>query len=357
MLKINLRSHARGDKNDVAFGYGRTFNSFVKYLSRREDVQLVENYLDADIQVCMCFPYRRTDDFHWWGRKRHRVQVIYSTWETTVIPEHWAEVMNTCNAVFAMSQWCADVFKSNGVEVPVYWCQLAADGEDFPYFDRDWSGTESSLWPGKKFVYLWQGMHPADRKGMMLAQRAFAELNLKDAWLVAKWYPVVSTPFGPVVYENRNLTQLGQILSRKSYMELMARCHVSVNPFRGESPGQMPMETASTGMYTIATNWSGATDYLRPEYFWPLKYQLSEPGQDYISTSPYNDIRYATPGKAQDALVDIEDLKQAMLLAYQYRDEAAKIGKASSEYIQREWNWEIASARLVQACKKVLENV
>lgn len=357
MLKLNLRCAAKQNQFGSAYGYGRTYNSFVKHLKRRNDVKLVESHLDADIQVCMCYPHRQVEEFAWWGRRKSRVQVIYTTWEATVIPKDWADVMNERAAVFAPSRWCCEIFRKNGIDVPIHWTPNAADPEDFPLMERDWSGEEHELWEGKKFVFLWQGMHPADRKGMIYAQRAFMELDLPDTWLVEKWYPVISMPFGPVVYESKKLTQIGRILNRKDYLRLLSKCHVSVNPSRGESPGQMPLETASTGMYTMATNWSGMTDYLHPEYFRPLEYRLSEPGQDYITASPYNDIRLAEPNRSQDAIPDVDDLKAAMLWTYENREKAEEIGTAASEYVQKEWNWDVAAAHMVNACRNVLAYV
>ena len=357
MIKLNLRCAAKYNQFNVAYGYGRTYHSFVKYLSRRDDVQLVEDYREADMQVCMCYPHKYVEEFAWWGRKRHPIQVIYTTWEVTILPKDWTEVINRAQACFVPSQWAIETFRDNGVQVPIHWTPNAADGDDFKFCERDWAGTEAEWWDGKKFVYIWQGMHPADRKNMVLAQRAFQELDLPDSWFIAKWYPIVSSPVGPVKYDSRRITQIGRIFNREAYQRLLGLCHVSVNPFRGESPGQMPMETASTGMFTIATNWGGATDYLHEDYFWPLKYRLCEPGQDYISTSPYNDVRAAVPGRGQDALADFDDLKRAMRWAYENREEAAKIGAAASRYIQQEWNWEMAAAHMVNACKKVLANV
>lgn len=359
MIKLSLRCAAKQNQFGTAYGYGRTYNSFVKHLQRRHDIQLMDGIAGADMQVCMCYPHKRVEEFAWWGRRRHKIQMIYTTWETTVIPEDWADVMNSKSvAVFSPSRWCCAMFKKNGIDVPIYWTPNAADADDFPFFERDWfDGEESSLWEGKKFVFLWQGMHPADRKGMIYAQRAFQELDLPDTWFVAKWYPVVSPPFGPVLYKDRRMTQVGRIFTRESYMRLLSKCHVSVNPFRGESPGQMPMETALTGMYTIATNWSGATDYIDAKYFWPLKYKMSEPGQCYINTSPYNDIKLSRPNESQDAIPDIEDLKKAMLFAYENRKEAKRIGAESSRYIEQQWNWTKAADLMAGACHEVLGNV
>lgn len=356
MLKLNLRCAAKGSQFGSAGGYNRTYNSFVKHLKSHPDVVLVDdNDLSADIQVVMCYPHKRLDEWAWYGRNRRSVQVIYTTWETTAIPVDWAEVMNSRVAIFTPSNFSKQVFEKNGVKVPIYLTPNGVDAEEFPLLERDYSGSESVFWPDKRFVFLWQGMHPADRKGMSFAQKAFTELNLPGTWLVEKWYPVASAPFGPVSYPDQKITQLGQILAKKSYLELLARCHVSLNPFRGEAPGQMPLETASTGMFTVATNWSGATDYLHPDYFWPLQYALCEPGESFVETSPYNDIILV--GKGQDALPDIQDLKYAMQFAYENRGEIAEMGYKASAYVQENWNWHIAAQKMVEACKKVLAHV
>lgn len=360
MLKINLRCAAKDSQFGSAYGYGRTYRSFAKHLQLHGEVELVDDdYPTPDIQVVMCYPHKHLAEWVYYARKRRSVQVIYTTWETTAIPIDWAEVMNTRAAVFTPSTFSVKVFRDNGVKAPIYWTPNGVDAEEFPRLERDYTGSESSLWPDKRFIFLWQGMHPADRKGMIYAQQAFSELLadgcIPDSWLVEKWYPVASAPFGPMSYPDRKITQFGQILEKQSYLDLLAASHVSVNPFRGESPGQMPLETASTGMYTIATNWSGATDYLHPEYFRPLKYTLCEPGESFVETSPYNDIILVKKG--QDALPDIGDLKAAMLWAYENREQAAKIGMAASAWVQKNWNWHIAADEMVKACKRVLRNV
>ena len=54
--------------------------------------------------------------------KMHRgqYQIGYTPWESTGIRPEWTERMNLCDEVWATSDWCAKVFKDNGVIKPIY---------------------------------------------------------------------------------------------------------------------------------------------------------------------------------------------------------------------------------------------
>ena len=366
-LKIHLKSPAALNKWKDAFGFGRVYQSLVKELARRDDVRLVKDFRRADIQVCLCLPFQRWEYSHWFSdniyplrRKNlfnrfrrwwenmalgdnHPVKVVYTVWETTRLPYGWDEVLNEMAAVFTASSWCAAVIQNDGVAPPVHVVPHGIDPESFPYVERDWQA--------KPFVYLSQYMHPHDRKGGMLVRQAFAELNLPDTYLVEKWYPTISAAWGPANYPEARRVEIGQFLNRDSYMDLLRQCHVSVNPFRGEAFALMPAETAATGMATILTNWSGATDYMQPDCFRPLKYTLCAPGEDYVNTQSAYEAR--TP-PAQDALVDPVDLRGAMREMYENRESAKWMGVKARDHLLRSWTWEHAANKFVASCQEVL---
>lgn len=345
-MRVFLRSPARFNKKLRDFyGFGKVFYALTEALSKRPEIDLLDSADNADIQVCLCLPDVKWEHFSWWGRKRHRRQAIYSVWETTQLPYGWADAMNTGVAAMTASTWCAEIFRDCGVTVPIHVVPHGVDAEKFPYLERDWNG--------RRFYFLWQGMHPYDRKGLKYVRQAFSELNLEDAWLIEKWYPMVSKEWGPAVYKSQRRIEMGQFLEREQYLDLLRQCHVSVNPFRGEGFGLMPLETAATGMMTIATNWSGPADYLRSDCFWPLKYELSEPQQDYISTSLHVDFITAP---AQDAVPDMDDLKAAMLWAYNNREAAMERGRLARKYVAKEWTWDKAADRFIDVCDRIMEN-
>lgn len=345
-MKVFFRSPARfNNRLQDFYGFGKVFHALSEALSKRDDIEMLDAPERADIQVCLCLPDLKWEHFPWWGTKRHKRQVIYSVWETTKLPYGWAEAMNTGVAAMTASTWCAEVFRDCGVTVPIHLVPHGVEPEKFPYLERDWHA--------KRFYFLCQCMHPYDRKGLKYARQAFAELDLNDAWLIEKWYPMASKAWGPATYPSQRRIEIGQFLERNQYLELLQQCHVSLNPFRGEGFGLMPLETACTGMMTVATNFSGPRDYLRKDCFWPLSYKLSEPQQDYISTSLHVDFITAP---AQDAVPDIADLKAAMLWAYNNREAAAEMGRKARAYAMKEWTWEKAADRFVEACKKIMES-
>lgn len=343
MLKIQLKSGAAVSAHGTAYGYGRVYHSLVKYLEGR--AKLVKTAKEADVQVCLTLPAKKWKYFHWWGKEKHPVQIIYTMWETTRIPTDFVDVINRASALFVPSFFCQSVFKECGVVKPIHIVPHGVDQGAFPYIERNWNDV---------FIYLWQGMNPYDRKGLVFVREAWKQLKLKDAILVEKTYPVASRGDMPIIRTEDNRVLIYRFLSGKDYRSLLAQCHVSVNPFRGEGFALMPLETASTGMATILTNWSGAVDYIRDNCFWPLKYRLSKPGDDFFNSSIYvQDFR--TP-PAQDAIPDIEHLKEAMIYFYTHRDEAREMGVRAHKYIKKEWTWERAVDIFLTSVEKVLTN-
>lgn len=347
MIRIQLRSVGAIDRAKEAYGYGRVYHSLMPLLLQRDDVRMVDSARAADIQVCHTAPARDSQRFHWWGRRRHPVQVIYTVWEESELPLGWIETLLEMKAVFTASQWCVNLFRrSLQNRIPVHLVHHGVSADSFEYLERDWNATP--------FIFIWQGMHQADRKGAIYARKAFTELNLPEAWLIEKWYPKCSRPWGPYAYHRERRMEIGQFLLKADYLKLLQRCHVSLCCSRGEGFGMMPLEVGLTGMPSVVTNWSGFTDYINPQCFRPLKYRLSEPGQDFISTSPFVK-KMRMPPAAQDAIPDIDDLKEAMKFFYENRQAAAAMGQRAHEYVKTNWGWERCTEQFVQACKQVLD--
>lgn len=352
-IKVHLKSPASIGTTKEAFSYGRVYYELLPELRCRDDIVIVGSAKEADMQVCWCQPYCEWEYAPWY-RREHPVQIIYTTFECTRLPVGWVEEMNEMAAVFTTSRFCFETFVDNGVEVPIHVVPHGVNTEKFGYIERDWKNG--------RFFFIWQGVHPADRKGEPLVKKAFRELDLPDAWLIEKWHPLFSRAWH-FESKRQRLIQYGLVLKPEEYRKLLAMCHVSLNPTRGEGFGMLPLEAAATGMATAITEWSGCLDYLderrdgNPETmcFWPLKYELCKPGESYFSTSTSIELR--DNAKAQDALPDYEDLKRAMLYFYHNRELAMETGRRASKYVRENWGWERAADAFVKACAKVLENV
>jgi len=115
--------------------------------------------------------------------------------------------------------------------------------------------------------------------------------------------------------------------------EFYRNTHVLLAPSRGEGKHMPSLEIQSTGAPVIATNWGGMTEWLSPEYSYPVDYRLSL--QDPINKSMTN------------AEVSVPHLKELMLHAFQNRDEVRHKGFVASQIIPQLCSWENVVGRLM----------
>lgn len=344
-------------KQKDAFGYGKVYRSLMAGLKFRTDVEIVDSAKKADVQITYCQPLDNWKVVHWWARDRHPKEVLYTTWETDTIPEVWHEVIDTFQAIASPSKWLDGVFQKNGVSLPSYVIRHGVEQAKFPYVERKIDNAEStaeiSLWPGKKFVFLWEGMAMSDRKGRIYVERAFEIVKNKfpDIWLIEKIYPFSSVDGMPdIVDTTRNITQIRRFMDFKEYLDLAKLCHAFVYPSRGEAFGLMPLEKLATGMPVATTSWSGQTEYLNDKYFRPLKYTLSEKGNDFFSTMPFLNF---TTSKGRDAIPDVDDIATAMIDFYENRVNWFEKARLGSRWVHDYWSWDIAVDDFINCAKSV----
>jgi glycosyltransferase involved in cell wall biosynthesis len=349
VIRVHLKSPSTIGTTKEAFSFGRVHHELELACSYRDDIMLVDSPRNADMQVCWCQPYQEWE-YRPWYRREHDVQVIYTTFECTSIPKGWDDEINKMAALFTTSNFTAQVFKDNGIEVPIHLVPHGVNADKFGYVERDWNED-------KPLYFIWQGVHPSDRKGLPLVHQAWRELDLKNAYLIEKWHPLFSRRWHHKS-EPKRFEQFGLVFQSDDYKKLMAMCHVSINPTRAEGFGMLPLEAAATGMATAVTNWSGCADYI-PKVnsidemmFWPITYEICAPGKAYFSTS--TSIILKDKDAAQDALPNYESVKESMRFFYENRDFAQAMGKRASEYVHTNWNWNKAADAFVSACKSVL---
>lgn len=341
-MRLNIRCAAKYATDNNVTGMGRVYSNLVKTLKTFDDCELTRKR-SADVQLCIEFPYRDWRHFNWYARERHETSVLYTTWETTRLPDWWVEVANTFAAVFVPSTFNKRFFEESGIEVPIHVVPHGVNAKRFKYMERDWNSDP--------FVFLWQGMHVNDRKGMWFAEEAFKKASMPNAILIEKIYPDASKEMPIVVPKmNGRIQQIRKIMPMNDYLQLMNTCHVSVNPYRGEGFGLMPMECASTGMATMATDWSGPIDYLN-DSFWRIKYRLCEPGEDYINSSVQVDVKTQP---AQDAIPDVDDIVKGMRYFYDNRNDAEDRGLKASKHVAR-YTWKNSANKLIEALHETLE--
>ena len=202
---------------------------------------------------------------HQYKMPRTQYQIGYTPWESTKIRPEWRERMNLCNEIWATSDWVADVYKNNGVEVPIYVYQHGIEKIWEPY--KRIKKEDEPL----KFLHVGE---PSPRKEGQMVVDTFIKLfgNNPEYQLTMKVHEShtlrIYNKRGEFVTpetEYKNIKIIKEELDITNLVNLYHRNHILVYPTWGEGFGFIPLQGLATGMPVISTyDWSPYKQYLGP---------------------------------------------------------------------------------------------
>lgn len=171
-------------------------------------------------------------------------KIAITMFESTVLPEGWADALNACDAVIVPATFLVDIFKKAGVTVPIHVVPLGISAEFMRYTPRVTS---------EPFVFITIGDRGI-RKGWMDACTAFVRAfgDSSDVKLIIKARNPL--PFG---IDNPNIEVIARDMSNAELAELYAQAHVMAFPTHGEGYGFPPREFVATGGLALVTSWGG----------------------------------------------------------------------------------------------------
>lgn len=308
-------------------GYGQVGVTLASAMDKYvDDFGLVDRFcLEWDWRIIVAVPY------NWIVGCQHSPDLIWHTMvECRPLHPGLPEMYRMARYVWTPSQFVKAVMVESGVpEESVLVSGYGVDTKRYPFIDR----KNPDLWPtDRPFRYfVWTDGLPT-RKGAIHAIKAFVKLGLPDCEMVVK------TSHDGMQYkiDHDNIRFIQGNLSWYELAQIMGQCDVMVYPSQGEGFGLMPLEAMSTGMCVITPQSSGMAEFVRPEY------NLVVPvvGTELIPTScaSYGCDQYG------DSL-DQDAIAGHMEWSYHNRDAAYELGRAASEYVHREWTWELAAHR------------
>jgi len=263
-MKISLSIPRPGLNPATGFGYAA--QNIVKSL---QNLGHIVTWTNANTPLQLNF----TQPHHY---KMHRgqYQIGYTPWESTGIRPEWTERMNLCDEVWATSDWNAEVFKNNGVTVPI---KTYTHG-----IEKIWTPHKRELREGRPFKFLHVG-EPAPRKSGQLVVDTFIRMfgDNPDYQLTIKSHHShtirVYDKYGNFgLPENiyNNIKVIKDEYSAEQLVSLYHSHHVLIYPSWGEGFGFIPLQALATGMPTITTyDWAQYKKYIGPL---KLKSKLSD---------------------------------------------------------------------------------
>jgi len=340
-IRKNMRVHYSFCAGNPYLSLGKSGRLIEKELGAICDLVPAKEARPSDLQIYLGIPYwiqrdkfaRLTDRFVW-----------FTMWENDTIPSALLRRMEGAAGMITPCQWCDDLFRAHGVTAPNFVVPLGIDTDRYKPLTRPKKDAFTFLWVGTSAGHVDQFKYErkkrfGDRKRGWLVRQAFQELDLPNSRLILKQMPWPSgimninyrTPSG-----NAHLWHLAKWLTEAQLIDVYREADCFVWPTWGEGFGLPPLECAATGIPAILPNFSALESYFDPSWCIELPYTIGNV--------------WAHKGYA-GAKIDLEDLKEKMLWAYENREQVREMGRAASK-VAETWDWR---DRTRPALKRVID--
>ncbi len=383
-----------GKQASEVYGYGRVRTQLITAL-RHAGFSVVDGGFDCPenvIQISHYQPfnperYKKT----WKPRPEARFRILYTTFESSSLPDGWAHNAAMFDAVWTTSEFCVELFRREldfigRSDVPVFRVRHGIDSATFPPMDRRHQME-------RPFLFFAKGIHPADRKQSQQVMDAFERINIKNTHLLVKAAP--SAHKRGQFRNFKGITLVSDWWTDDEQRVALLNASCFVQPTRCEGFGLEPLEAMATGLPTITTPYSGIRDYyfgaeemwkhIKMENDWGKHSKGNYFRDPTIDVGPFNSFGVCLPFKegpafynealesykkqlvlgeipdenrrpeletdewdfGVDAVVSMDDLCAAMEFAYRNSINLHEITRRSAYYIHRDWTWHHAIADVV----------
>jgi len=310
------------------FGY-RTHNTLLKkYTEMRDDVVLVDTVDEAD--ACL---YITTPEV--FDSRPDKPTFLFTMFEATKLHEVYAEKIQKADFILVPSTFVKDVFAPHFPEDKIWVIHHGVE-ENFRFVPRKRDP--------KRFRYLWIGA-ANPRKGYQELIYVWGKLGLASNPEIELYIKTTRVP-GVSIQKRGNVILDSRIATQEEMIKIYQDAHCFVWPTRGEGFGLPLAEAMATGLPSIATDFSGVTDFFDKKVGYPLKYKL---GLMDMTSPIFGDM-----GKVEAAFPDVEDLVENMIYVRQNYKHALEKGRLASARIKSRFTWEKSADSLVSSIREGL---
>jgi glycosyltransferase involved in cell wall biosynthesis len=259
-------------------------------------------------------------------------RVAITMFESTRLPEGWADSLNACQAVIVPSRFCRDVFVEAGVEAPVHVIPLGIDETYRP------ARRSSDSMPYTFLAFADRGR----RKGWHEALQAFVQAFGDDSRvrLILK----MRARDQRINVLNSNIDMVQQDMSPAALGEFYRQADCMVFPAHGEGFGLPPREFAATGGTVIATNWGGLADDIRA---WGIPLGCS------LESAWKGHPKFEHAGLGDWAAPDVDQLATWMQVVADQRTFFAQVSYERAGHVRAMYDWRAFAEGVLEVWKGV----
>lgn len=307
-------------------GYGYATKEIQKSLTRLGYEWGINE--SADVEIWFNQP-------HHWKFSKNSYKVGYHPWESTLLIDGWADIMNKCDEIWTPSPLIAEWYrKYNGITVPIYIYEHGVDPIWTPV-DRKVDGTFYFLHQG------FEGIRKGGRDVMNAYRQEFSytepvEINLK---LQSAGWAMGNGMLGNNFYNGT--------IPVKDLIQLYHDSHVYVYPSWGEGFGLTPLQAMATAMPTITVpDWAPYSRFLNPNL--NLDSKMSYP--------PHGENAWLKCHPGQQFKPDFDSLRAAMREAYENYEVYEASAHTRVDEIMQHYNWDRLTKDMFENLENRLQN-
>lgn len=326
MLNIDWATNLYSDSSGNGYGY-RTHNE-----SLYSEVSKIANITPrAKNRILIRSPEYLND------LNKNKKNWVFSMFEGTTLPPQYVESLSKADRWLVPSTWVKEQFAKYFDNDKIYVVNHGVK-PIFTYVKRHFPHK-------KKFRFLWVGA-PNPRKG-------YPEILLvwsKQGFIMSDNVELYMKTTGPSGWKRGNkVEKRGNVimdtrnLSTKKLVELYHSSHCFLAPHKGEGFHLCLAEAMATGLPSIATNYSGVTDFFSEDVGYPLGYNM---GTGYVTFIGTNDKE-----RTEIAYPKLADLSNQMVYVYENYDKALEKGKKAAARIKNNFTWKKSAETLVDIIK------
>jgi glycosyltransferase involved in cell wall biosynthesis len=194
---------------------------------------------------------------------RGKTLVASSMWEVNPMPKDIVAYLNRADVLMAPSQYCASLFRRNGVRKPIHVVPLGIDPDDWPTAPR-------VRRRGEPLRFLWVNAR-AERKGWLMLARAWEQASVPPLpmtlTLKTSVDPGESVP--PDMYNTRvRVRTIARRLAWEELRDLYCTHHVFLCTSTAEGFGLSPLEAMACGLLVISPRHTGLAEYIHRGVAW-----------------------------------------------------------------------------------------
>ena len=272
-------------------------------------------------------------------------RLLLTMWESKDFPREYIDNVDRADVLIVPSKFCADIFRQFLPDKPIHILPLAVDIDSYSYVRRKPPRVDC----GQKFRWLWVNA-PDVRKGYHLLAQVWEKGFMDDP--SCELYLKTTNNTEDRLERRGNVIFDSRFIAKDDLVGLYHSAHGYVYPSWGEGFGYTLAEAMATGLPSVATNYSGHTDFFNGANGYPVKWTPWRVTRNLAEQPDTKCVSMADDGNFEVAICNARHLVTQMFSVMERYGRGLDRGKRAAKKIRRDYTLPAMARSLASIVKE-----